>query len=108
MTVDAASAAVRYTHDFWELAHVSAFVVRGARRIRADAPGHPTSCDVWHRCDVEWVAFRNPDGRVVLVAANFSAEPARFTLRRPDRKALSYVLPAASSTEPSVVTMVWR
>jgi glycosyl hydrolase family 30 len=63
---------------------------------------------VSRRCDTERVAFRNPDGRVVFVAANFPGRPVRFSLRRPDRKTVSYDLPPASPTEPSVVTRVWR
>jgi glucosylceramidase len=108
LTIDPESSRVRYDHDLWELAHISAFVSRGARRIAAFARHRASYCHDAGHCGVEWAAFRNPDGRVAFVAASHARRPIAITLKRSDNTRLRYVVPAAGVREPAVVTITWR
>jgi glucosylceramidase len=57
--------------DYWAMAHVSRFVVAGARRVDSNTFGDG---------DVEDVAFVDPDGGRVLVAFNSGASARRFAV----------------------------
>jgi len=59
VTVDRATRKVTYNPEFYALRHVSSFVHPGARRVAV----HGSSL-------TDTVAFQNPDGGVVIVAAN--------------------------------------
>jgi len=68
--VDTDTKEVRYGPSFHYIAHFSRFVRPGARRIGSRAaPGAP-----------EAIAFRNPDGSIVVVVLNTAEKPAEFTL----------------------------
>lgn len=65
IVVDEAKRDYVLSSDYWLLRHFSAFVRRGARRI-------PTSSFVGYE---NQLAFRNPDGSLVIVVNNEMAEP---------------------------------
>ena len=75
------------TVDFTALAHVSKFVRPGARRIESNTFG-PGS--------LEDVAFRNPDGSLVLLVLNSGSKPVTFNLGW-DKKYAVYTLPRNSA-----------
>jgi glucosylceramidase len=59
------------TVDFTALAHVSKFVRPGAHRIESNTFGHGS---------LEDVAFRNPDGSLVLLVLNSGSMPVTFNI----------------------------
>jgi glucosylceramidase len=63
ITVDRATRRVRFNPEFHLLQHFSHFIVPGARSLALPRAGLPA------------LAFRNPDGEIVLVVANPSAAP---------------------------------
>jgi len=69
-TADGAGEAVP-TVDFTALAHVSKFVLPGARRVESNTFGHGS---------LEDVAFRNPDGSLVLLVLNSGSKPVTFNV----------------------------
>ncbi|HET6932626.1 MAG TPA: glycoside hydrolase family 30 beta sandwich domain-containing protein [Candidatus Acidoferrum sp.] len=81
------------TVDFTALAHVSKFVRPGARRIESNSFG-PGS--------LEDVAFRNPDGSLVLLVLNSGSKPVTFNLSWKGKYAV-YTLPGNSAA-----TFTWR
>jgi glucosylceramidase len=81
------------TVDFTALAHVSKFVRPGARRIESNTFG-PGS--------LEDVAFRNPDGSLVLLVLNSSSKRVTFNVSW-EKKYAVYTLPANSAA-----TLTWR
>jgi glucosylceramidase len=85
VTVDRATAEVSYNVEFDVLGHVTKFVQPGARRISSTAygPGGP-----------ENVAFRNPDGSLVLIV--YSDRASNFTVRW-GADAVPYTLAAGSA-----------
>lgn len=70
--VDTAAGRFRLTQDYWLLRHVGGFVRPGARYIPAESFLGYT----------DQIAFRNPDGSMVLVASNPLAQPlpVRFVI----------------------------
>jgi glucosylceramidase len=69
--VDTRTKEVRYGPSFHYIAHFSRFVKPGARRIEsAEGPAQ-----------IESVAFKNPDGSIVVVVLNRTDESVAFTLR---------------------------
>ena len=75
------------TVDFTALAHVSKFVRPGARRIESNTFG-PGS--------LEDVAFRNPDGSIVLLVLNSGSKPITFNISWKEKYAV-YTLPGNSA-----------
>jgi glucosylceramidase len=92
---------VSLTRSYYQLGQASSFVMPGAQRI---ASTHFVSYVYPHRGvnvvtpGLDDVAFRNPDGSIVLVAYDNAAVPARFAIAWRDR-ALHYDLaPGATAT----------
>jgi glucosylceramidase len=85
-TADGAGEAVP-TVDFTALAHVSKFVRPGARRIESNTFGHGS---------LEDVAFRNPDGSLVLLVLNSGSKPVTFNVGWKGKYAV-YTLPGNSA-----------
>ena len=82
VTVNPEQHSFRYTIEFYLLKHVSHYVQPGAQLLRLPA-------------EADALAFRNPDGQVVLVAANPEKQP-RDLLVKSGRKACSLSLPPCS------------
>lgn len=80
------------TVDFTALAHASKFVEPGAYRIDSNSFGEGS---------VEDVAFRNPDGSIVLLVLNSANTPTEFNIGWKGKYA-SYKLASAA-----VATFVW-
>ena len=95
VTIDSKSGAVTRNDEYYVLAHASRFVRQGARRITS-------SSGVAGVAGVESVAFKNPDGSIVLVLANTANDERRFGVAW-RRKALAYTLPGGG-----VATLRWR
>lgn len=75
----------RLTHDYWVLRHLSAFVKPGARFIPAPSfVGYENQ-----------LAFRNPDGSLVLVVQNALSDPLPMTFGI-GKQQLAVTLPADS------------
>jgi glucosylceramidase len=91
VTVDPKTGRATPTADYYVLGHVSRFVRPGAVRIGSTVAGN-----IWD------VAFRNPDGSIVVLAVNddWGTGSQRFNLQLGDQ-GLSYDLPAGA-----VVTFV--
>ncbi|MCW1382421.1 hypothetical protein OLX02_06265 [Novosphingobium sp. KCTC 2891] len=66
VSVDTKAGTFRLTEDYWLVRHVAQFVRPGARMIPADSFLGFT----------DQLAFRNPDGSLVLVASNPIAQPS--------------------------------
>jgi len=92
VTIDARSGEVLdRTDEYYALAHVSRFVLPGARRVASpDTQGQ-----------VDNVAFVNPDGSRVLVVSNSGDTPQALTLGEGDRR-VQATLPAKS-----LATFTW-
>lgn len=91
---DAASpSTVATTVDFVALGHASKFLAPGAVRIDSNTFGHGS---------LEDVAFRNPDGSIVLMVLSGSNEPVLFNVESQGRY-FSYQLQGGS-----VVTFRWH
>jgi glucosylceramidase len=71
ITVDAAAGSYRLNHDYYLLAHASHFIEPGARRL-------PTVSFFGYD---NLLAFRNPDGRVIVLLQNDMAEPLRVRMK---------------------------
>ncbi|MDE2597194.1 MAG: hypothetical protein KGL44_09980 [Sphingomonadales bacterium] len=91
VTIDSRSGAVTRNVEYYVLGHASRFVRPGARRL-ASSDGGP----------VAQVAFRNPDGTLVLIAHNGGKAAATATVRS-GRKAFRLTLPPGE-----VGTFVWH
>ena len=91
--VDDAAAEAIPTVDFTALAHVSKFVRPGARRIDSNTFG-PSS--------LEDVAFRNPDGSLVLLVLNSDSKRVTFNLGWNNKFAV-YTIPANAAA-----TLTWQ
>jgi glucosylceramidase len=85
IVVDEAKREYELSNDYWLVRHFSAFVQRGARRI-------PTSSFVGYE---NQLAFRNPDGSLVIVVNNEMAEPLPVGMTF-GNKQITPVLPADS------------
>lgn len=85
VVVDEATKDFTLSNDYWLLRHLSAFVQRGARRIPATSFfGYENQ-----------LAFRNPDGSLVIVVHNEMAEPLSVAMAF-GNKQITPVLPADS------------
>ena len=91
VTIDSKTGAVTRNLEYYALAHASRFVHSGAVRIASDSGTD----------GIDSVAFRNPDGQVVVIVLNDNKQPATFSLAA-GGKSLSYSLPAGA-----VATFVW-
>jgi glucosylceramidase len=85
-------ARVTYNAEYFALGHLSKFVVPGARRI-ASGPSEASG--------VENVAFRNPDGSLVLIAMNNGKERTGVHVIASGQR-FSYAIPAGA-----LVTFRW-
>jgi glucosylceramidase len=86
VTIDPATGRATPTADYYVLGHVTRFVRQGAERI-----GSTVQDTIWD------VAFRNPDGSIVVLAVNddWGTGSKRFNLRL-GRRAFSYDLPGGA------------
>lgn len=80
-----------YHFEYFMSGQFMKFVHRGAQRIESTAGNK----------DFANVAFRNPDGTIVLIVANTTAQPKPFTLEWRDRRLVTRLAPK------SVATFVW-
>jgi glucosylceramidase len=71
VSVDTEAGTYRLNHEYWLLRHVSQFVQIGARRL-------PTESFFGYD---NLLAFRNPDGQVVLVLQNDLSDPLLMQMR---------------------------
>ncbi|HET9316831.1 MAG TPA: glycoside hydrolase family 30 protein [Vicinamibacteria bacterium] len=71
VSVDTEAGTYRLNHEYWLLRHLSQFVQVGARRL-------PTESFFGYD---NLLAFRNPDGQVVLVLQNDLSDPLRIQMR---------------------------
>lgn len=94
VAVDFETRTATYTPAFWAFAHFSHFVQPGARRVATNG--------AW----ADAIAFRNPDGSVVLVLSNQGDAPrdvvierdgARWSVALPTKSFGTLVLPAAGA-----------
>lgn len=92
VTIDSRTGAVTRNLEYYALGHASRFVRPGAHRVESSAPAR----------GVHSVAFRNPDGDMVLVALNDGAEPRRIRVQAGSR-AFAHRLLAGSAS-----TYIWR
>lgn len=92
VTIDTETGQVDYNVEYYVLGHVAKFVRPGAERIESST----------HPGELESVAFRNPDGSIVLLALNPSEVGRTMNLRWQGQH-LRYDLPAGA-----VVTMTWN
>lgn len=90
VTVDSRSGAITRNVEYYVLGHAARFVRRGARRIASNLTGAISN-----------VAFRNPDGSLVMIAHNSSTQPARLRVRT-GATGFNHTLPPGE-----VVTLVW-
>jgi glucosylceramidase len=90
VTIDSRSGEVTRNVEYSVLGHASRFVRRGAVRIASTQTQAVAN-----------VAFRNPDGSLVMIAHNKSAQPAPLRVRQPGLS-FNHTLPAGE-----VVTLVW-
>ena len=70
MTIDSGTHKVTRSGQYWAFAHYSRHVKRGAKVVHS-APAHQGANSA---TAVSQVAFRNPDGKYVLVVANKGPE----------------------------------
>jgi len=91
-TLESSTLEVTYHPDYDLYGQFMKYIARGARRIAAESQGS----------GVDAVAFRNPDGKIVVVVVNTSTQPVEFSLHWQDWAA-PLKLPAAS-----VATFSWK
>jgi glucosylceramidase len=94
VTIDQATGGYTFTDNYYELGHVSKFVVPGAYHIAS------TPTDKSHLLQV---AFKNPDGSIVLVVHNTSSSSVSLQVRSGGRQSFRYTLPASG-----IATFVWK
>jgi glucosylceramidase len=104
VTIDEQTGTVAPTRSYFQLGQASAFVAPGAERIAsphfvAYAYARPGVNFVTPGLDD--VAFRNPNGSIVLMAYNNTVSPLRFGVTW-HRRSFGYTLPAGAT-----VTFVW-
>ncbi|WP_303830074.1 glycoside hydrolase family 30 protein [Asticcacaulis taihuensis] len=91
VTINSGTGAVTKNIEYYAFGHASKFVKAGAVRVASnEADG------------ISNVAFRNPDGSLVLIALNGNAAATAFSVKA-GGKAFGYTLPAGA-----VATFVWR
>jgi len=85
---------VEYNLDYYTMGHIAKFVRPGAVRLASDSLPD----------DLETAAFRNPDGAIVLILSNQTAEDktvelcrgsCRYRLHAPGDSAITLTLPAS-------------
>ena len=91
VTINSRTGEVTRNDDYYVIAHASRFVHQGAQRIDS------TETD----SGLDNVAFRNPDGSLVLIAANSAMSPRAVLARCRDRE-FQFTMPAQS-----IATFVW-
>jgi glucosylceramidase len=91
ITIDSRTGEVTRNEDYYVIAHASRFVHPGAQRIESNETDS----------GLDNVAFRNPDGSIVLIAANSATTPRALLVRCRDRE-FQFTMPAQS-----VATFVW-
>jgi glucosylceramidase len=93
VTIDPTTGEVTREADYYVLGHATKFVRLGATRIGSTVDGN-----------IHDVAFRNPDGSIVLIVVNddWGTGTATFNVRL-GKRAFSYALPAGA-----VATMTFR
>jgi glucosylceramidase len=92
ITINQNTGQVIYNADYYAMGHLSKFVDPGARRIYTNQ---------WDG-EIENVAFKNPDGSVVLVACNRTKESRTFQVSCNGKK-FDYTL-----TPETAATFVWE
>ncbi|TAL71581.1 MAG: glycosyl hydrolase [Rhodanobacter sp.] len=92
LLVDTKTGAISRNDEYYAFAHYSRFVLPDAVRVWSTATGDGLAN----------VAFRNPDGSLVLVAINSNHAPRAISVRA-GQTAFSYTLPAQS-----VATFGWN
>jgi glucosylceramidase len=99
--IDESTGSVSLTRAYYQLGQASAFVAPGAQRIASNhfvAYVYPRPGVNVVTPGLDDVAFRNPDGSLVLVAYDNGTSPVRFAVRWRGRS-LSYTLaPGAMAT----------
>jgi len=93
VTIDSSTGAFELNEEYYAFGHASKFVLPGARRIESNTLGSGS---------IENVAFRNPDGSLVLVALNSGDEEEAFAIRHAGRL-LETSLPGGTAA-----TYVWQ
>ena len=91
VTVNSKTGAVTRNLDYYALGHASRFVAAGAVRVASTESG-----------DLSDVAFRNPDGSLVLIALNGGKTAVSFTVQSTGA-GFAYTLPAGAAA-----TFVWK
>jgi glucosylceramidase len=91
VTIDSRTGEVTRNDEYYVIAHASRFVRPGAQRVES------TETD----SGLANVAFLNPDGSIVLIAANSATNPRTLSVRCRDRE-FGYTMPSQS-----VATFVW-
>ncbi|MFK4349722.1 glucosylceramidase [Paenibacillus sp. RC58A] len=86
VTIDPLSGSVTKNVEYYAIGHASKFVRPGA--VRIDSTHYSGS--------IETVAYRNPDGTLVLIAANTEADERTFKVRQ-GSKVFTCKLPAKSA-----------
>ncbi len=83
VSVDEENRSFRYNYEFYLMKHFSHFIKPGARLVKTGGD------------DANLLAFRNPDGETVILAANLSGSPRKMSLEIPGGL-ISPELPASS------------
>jgi glucosylceramidase len=88
---DTRAGAIHYQSSYYYIGHFARFIRPGARRVGLGNP----------RDDLDATAFRNPDGRVIVVAMNRTDSPIPMSVTV-GQESVSDKLPAHA-----IVTLVW-
>lgn len=86
VTVDEENKTYRFNHDFYLLKHLTHFVDVGAKRVNTTG-----TCD-------DALAFRNPDGEIVVLLRNELAHPQLVQVQLPGRQVLAELPPDSVAT----------
>lgn len=92
---------VTFNEEYYALAHHSAFLRPGARRIFSEVSIEPTQSDDLKE-DIDAIAYKNADGGVVLVVVNSQPNQSVKLEVGPKGKQFKFKLP------PGVVTFTWK
>ena len=100
VTVDPAAQTVSRTIDYYQLGQLSKFVQPGAVRIASEhfvSYGYSPTTGI-ATPGLDDVAFRDPDGKDVLLAYNSAPTPISFAVESHHRYALYQLAPGATAT----------
>jgi glucosylceramidase len=86
ISVDTLNRTYKFNHEYWLMKHVSHFVKPGARRLETSGPYE----------DV--LAFRNPDGSIVLVLYNNSDSDKSISIKAGDKSFIPSFKPYSFNT----------